>query len=74
MSLPESLEIKLSSPTGKFNYRKTVVIPFSPLPILHQRNQDKAIVTWVAGDEAYKWFSVESAKKSGKRFFFNDQE
>ena len=68
MSLPESLEIKLSSPIGKFNYRKSVVIPFPPLPMLHKRNHDKAIVTWVAGDEAYKWFSITG---SAMKFYAN---
>jgi hypothetical protein len=57
MSLPDDLTMVESSPTGPFCYRESVILPFPPLPA-HERKSDRAVVTWVAGDAAYKWFSV----------------
>ena len=58
MSLPDNLSMVQSTPIGKFAYRESVILPFPPLPMVHKRKSDLAVVTWVAGDAAYKWFSV----------------
>jgi hypothetical protein len=42
---------------GVFSTLETTCLPFAPLP-LRQRTSDKAVVTWVAGEKAYQWFSV----------------
>ena len=34
-----------------------MVLPFAPLPA-HHRTSDIAVVTWVAGEKAYEWFSI----------------
>lgn len=43
---------------GTFSTRETMVFPFEPLPSAHRRRADIALVTWVAGEKAYEWFSV----------------
>src|SRR5215213_6970354 len=58
MSRPENLPTEQPAPIGTFKYHKSVVMPFPPLPTTHERSSDLAVVTWVAGDKAYKWFSV----------------
>src|SRR5467141_5208671 len=57
MSLPDDLSMVRSSPIGQFSYRESVILSFPPLPA-RKRKSDRAVVTWVAGDVAYKWFSV----------------
>ena len=44
-------------PLGNFSLRETTVLPFAPLPE-HHRTSDIAVVTWVAGDKGYEWFSI----------------
>ena len=42
---------------GAFSTLETTCLPFAPLPS-RRRTSDKAVVTWVAGERAYQWFSV----------------
>jgi hypothetical protein len=42
---------------GAFSTLETICLPFAPLPP-HRRASDKAVVTWIAGEGAYQWFSV----------------
>ncbi|HZU14652.1 MAG TPA: hypothetical protein VFB58_17585 [Chloroflexota bacterium] len=58
MSAPFSISTGKITPLGEFSYRTSVVLPFPPLPTPHRRGSDRAVVTWVAGDAAYRWFSV----------------
>jgi hypothetical protein len=50
--------IKDPSLLGTFSLRTTTVLPFTPLPEPHSRRSDVAVVTWVAGEAAYRWFSI----------------
>lgn len=58
MSLPDGFTSADVRPSGKFSRRESCVTPFPALPTLHTRRSDLAVVTWVAGDVGYKWFSV----------------
>ena len=42
---------------GTFSLRSSSVRRFPPLPP-HERKSDNAVVTWVAGDAARRWFSI----------------
>jgi hypothetical protein len=42
---------------GAFSTLETTCLPFAPLPP-RRRTSDKAVVTWIAGERAYQWFSV----------------
>jgi hypothetical protein len=57
MSPIDNRFLKNPSLLGTFSTRETMVFPFAPLPP-HRRTSDKAVVTWVAGEKAYEWFSV----------------
>jgi hypothetical protein len=58
MSLPDGMSTSGAPPGGQFTRRKSVIMPFPNLPTSHRRRSALAIVTWIAGDAAYKWFSV----------------
>ncbi len=58
MSLPDEMSTVGVAPSGKFTYRNSFIMPFPSLPTSHKRCSDIAVVTWVAGDDAYKWFSI----------------
>jgi hypothetical protein len=45
-------------PSLAFTARISVALPFPPLPTGHSRRSERAVVTWVAGEAAYRWFSV----------------
>jgi hypothetical protein len=58
MSLPDGLSTGGAPPSGKFTHRQSFIMPFPALPTPHKRRSDNAVVTWVAGEAAYKWFSI----------------
>jgi lipopolysaccharide biosynthesis glycosyltransferase len=58
MSLPDGFSSTGARPSGRFTRRHSFIMPFQPLPTPHVRHSDLAVVTWVAGDAGYKWFSV----------------
>src|SRR5438132_526390 len=58
MSLPDGMSTSGAPPSGKFTHRTSFIMPFPALPASHQRRSDRAVVTWVAGNAAYDWYSV----------------
>ena len=58
MSLPDEFTSADTSPCVRFTRRKSFVMRFQALPAPHDRRSDLAVVTWVAGDKGYKWFSA----------------
>ncbi len=57
MSLPDIPDGQ-PLPSLAFTTRTSVALPFPPLPTSHKRTSERALVTWVAGEAAYRWFSV----------------
>ena len=52
------MSISGSPPSGKFPRREVFVAPFPPLPTDHEKRSGQAVVTWIAGASARKWYSV----------------
>jgi hypothetical protein len=58
MSLPDSDRDKQHLPFSRFTSRQSFVAPFPELPPLHDKRSSQAVVTWIAGENAHKWFSI----------------